>query len=449
MGIESRIDACLKREGGFAVPTVLLLIVGVFSIAMAGALVSMSAQRGAIRDADTKAALAAAEAGANQALLRYNRYAPTPAASCVVSSSGSLGLAAPAASGWCSPVTGITNEGSFEYHTAPTPGRVEIVSTGESNGVTRRIEVAAESVSGQGIFSTATVKSRENISLNANAEIRANAATNGGMTLDSNAKLCGTGSIGVGQSISLTSNAQHYADTNCTGTGTTIQKPLTLPAVNQGDAATVNDNARFFSQDLRTGGSKVQWCAALPCPSGLIPRQLDLKQNSSVTLGGSIYSFCKLTMESNTAIYVAPGSRVTIFFDSPEACGLPPNSVQMKLSSNSRITATGGGAANAAFLFVGSDTVPTRIELNSNTQVAGACEQNFVIYAPRTDFSFDSNSTYCGAVAGKSIEMKSNAKLYIDSAAKDFVLPNTAPHYEQSSFIECGGPAGTPPDAGC
>jgi hypothetical protein len=441
MGIERRIDACLKREGGFAVPTVLLLIVGVFSIAMAGAIVSMSAQRGAIRDSDSKAALAAAEAGTNQALMRYNRYPAMGATSCVVSSGGSLGLAAPAATGWCSPVAGVTNEGSFEYHVAPTPGRVEIVSTGESNGVTRRVVVAAESVSGQGIFSAATVKSRENITLDSNAQIRANAATNGGMTLASNAKLCGTGSIGVGQSISLTSNAQHYADTNCTGTGTTIQKPLTLPAVNQGDAATVNDNARFFGQDLRTGGSKVSWVPST--------RTMSLSQNSSLTLGGQIYSFCKLTMSSNTAIYVAPGSRVTIFFDSPENCGLPPNTVQLKLSSNSRITATDGGAANAAFLFVGSDTVPTRIELNSNTQVAGACEQNFVIYAPRTDFSFDSNSTYCGAVAGKSIHMDSNAKLYIDNAAKNFVLPNTAPHYEQSSFIECGGPAGTPPDAGC
>jgi Tfp pilus assembly protein PilX len=441
MGIERRMKACLEREDGFAVPTVLMLMVAVFSVAMGGAIVSMSAQRGAIRDADTKAALAAAEAGANQALLRYNVYPTTAATSCVVSSGGTLSLAPPASAGWCSPVAGATNEGTFQYQAAPTPGKVEIISTGTSNGVTRRIAVGADSVSGRGIFSAATVKSRENISLDSNAQIRANAATNGGMTLASNARLCGTGSVGVGQSIGLTSNAQHHADTTCTGTGTAIQKPLTLPAVNQGNAATVNDNARFFSQDLRTGGDRVTWVPAT--------RTMSLSQNSSLTLGGQVYSFCKLTMSSNTALYVAPGSRVTIFFDSPEACGLPPNTVQLKLSSNARITATGGGAANAAFLFVGSDTVPTRIELSSNTQVAGACEQNFVIYAPRSDFDFDSNSTYCGAVAGKSIHMDSNAKLYIDNAAKNFVLPNTAPHYEQSSFIECGGPAGNPPDAGC
>ena len=441
MGFKARLDACLTRQDGFAVPTVLLLMVAMFGIAMGGALVSMSAQRGVSRDSDVKSALAAAEAGANQALYRYNRFPATAANSCVVASGSTLALAAPASTGWCSPVTGATNSGNFTYQTSPTPGAIKIISEGESDGITRRIEVAAESVSGQGIFSTATVKSREGLTLDSNAQIRANAATNGGMTLASNAKLCGTGSVGVGQGINLVSNAQHYADTSCTGTGTTIQKPLTLPSVNQGDAATVNDNGRFFAQDLRTGGNKVSWTPST--------RTMSLSQNSSLTLGGQIYSFCKLTMSSNTAIYVAPGSRVTIFFDSPEACGLPPNTVQMKLSSNSRVTATGGGAANAAVLFVGSDTVPTRIELNSNTQVAGACEQNFVIYAPRTDFEFDSNSTYCGAVAGKSIHMDSNAKLYIDNAAKNFVLPNVAPHYEQSGFIECEGPAGSPPDARC
>ena len=441
MCIKRRIDACPKGEAGFAVPTVMLLMIGLFSIAMGGALVSMSAQRGVSRDSDSKAAIAVAEAGVNQALLRYNRFAPTATNSCVVSSGSSLALAVPAASGWCAPVTGTTSQGSFTYHASPTPGHVDIVATGESDGVARTVEVGADSVSGQGIFSTSTVKSREDITLDSNAQIRANAATNGGMTLASNAKLCGGGSVGIGKSISLVSNAQHHADTTCTGTGTATQKPLTLPAVNQGDAATINDNARFFGQDLRTGGSKVSWVPST--------RTMSLSQNSSLTLGGQIYSFCKLTMSSNTAIYVAPGSRVTIFFDSPEACGLPANTVQMKLSSNSRITATGGGAANAAFLFVGSDTVPTRIELNSNTQVAGACEQNFVIYAPRTDFDFDSNSTYCGAVAGKSIHMDSNAKLFIDNAAKNFVLPNTAPHYVQSGFIECEGPAGTPPNARC
>ena len=220
-----------------------------------------------------------------------------------------------------------------------------------------------------------------------------------------------------------------------------MQKQLTLPPVNQGDAATVNNNGRFFTQDLRTGGNKVSWIPAT--------RTLSLSSNSSLVLGGSVYSFCRLTMSSNTALYIAPGANVTIFFDSPEACGLSAGTSQLSLSSNSRITATAGGPSNVALLMVGSETIPTSISLSSNTQVAGACEQNFVIYAPRTDVNFNSNSTYCGALAAKSITMSSNTKIYNDAGASTFALPNTAPHYAPSGFIECGEGEQNPPDAGC
>ncbi len=50
-------------EAGFAVPTVLFMILGAFSVAMIAAVVSVSAQRGTVRDADSKTALAVAEAG--------------------------------------------------------------------------------------------------------------------------------------------------------------------------------------------------------------------------------------------------------------------------------------------------------------------------------------------------------------------------------------------------
>ena len=45
--------------------------------------------------------------------------------------------------------------------------------------------------------------------------------------------------------------------------------------------------------------------------------------------------------------------------------------------------------------------------------------------------------------------MDSNTKIYIDAGAKNFILPNTAPHYEPSGFIECASTEATPPDAGC
>ena len=109
----------------------------------------------------------------------------------------------------------------------------------------------------------------------------------------------------------------------------------------------------------------------------------------------------------------------------------------MDLSSNSRITATDGGPANIAMLFVGSSTRQTKINLSSNTSVGAACLQNFVVYAPRTDITLNSNSTYCGAVAGKSLQVDSNAKIYTDSGSESYVIPSTAAHYAVDRFVEC------------
>ena len=93
------------------------------------------------------------------------------------------GWRAPGARAGARPWTARRRRAASSTTSHPTPGQLEIVSAGESDGVTRRIEVARTRSPGKGIFSSATVKSRRTISLDANAQIRANAATNGGMTL--------------------------------------------------------------------------------------------------------------------------------------------------------------------------------------------------------------------------------------------------------------------------
>jgi hypothetical protein len=102
-----------------------------------------------------------------------------------------------------------------------------------------------------------------------------------------------------------------------------------------------------------------------------------------------------------------------------------------------------------AVLFVGSPSRLTNLLMSSNTQVAGTCVQNFVIYAPLTHVEMNSNSQYCGAVAGNSIHMDSNAEVFTDSLSQSFVLPGTAPHYVTSKFVECRATGASPPNSGC
>jgi hypothetical protein len=428
-----------QREDGFAIPFVAFLMIAAFAVVTVGVVASVRAQQGISRDQGSKGALAAAEAGVQEAMLHYNRITTTGTNTCVVHTGGSTFAEPPQstgeAAGWCRSVSGTIESGSFTYSVRPGTGMLEIVSTGTANGASRRVHVTAHSSSGQAVFSDATLLSQDSLMLDSNAIAYSNTATNGDITLSSNARICGDASHGVGRNLTLVGNSVHEC-------GVELEKPLYLPPVNQGDAATVNDNDRFFSLDPISGNTNnIDWDP--------VARELDISSNASLTLGGSVYSFCRLEMSSNTNLFIAEGSMVLIYFDSPEACGYGPNETQLELSSNSVVTSSGDGPTNLAMLFVGSESIPTSILLRSNTQVDEACEQNYVIYAPRTDIEINSNARYCGAVGGKTIHLDSNAEVYADNGALSWELPNTAAHYVVDRFVECDSAAASDPDSEC
>lgn len=451
----------VASEQGFAVPTVMLMTVAAMAVASVGVMASIQGQSGVVRDQGTKSALEVAESGVNQALLYYNRGVEP----CTPATEGS----------WCGPVTGMSvNGGAVKYWSRLASGDecqvgnevdcVEIVSEGDVNGVTRRVDVSASTVPtekspGAGPFASAGVLSYESMSLDSNSAIHTGVATNGDLTLRGNAKQCGQASVGIGKGMKLENNAAYYSNSKCsTKTSTYLQQALTLPAVKQGDAATNNDNGRFFTQDL-VSGNKSDACWSGKTAEGKSTshcgtRELKVEHNSSLTLGGSVYSFCKLTLESNSALYVQAGSSVTIYFDSPEACGYSSGVKQLDLQSNSRITSATGSAINVAMLFVGSETLSTKVLLNSNTSVNGPCDQNFVIYAPRSEVELNSNSKFCGALAGKSVHLDSNSEVWSATGSESFTLPGveipeTVPHYTPYRFVECSAVEASPPDAGC
>lgn len=452
----------LSSEAGFAVPTVMLITVA--SLTMAGVAVSTSVggQGGIVRDQEAKTALAVAESGVDQAMLRFNRYGLADESS----PCAPVGGTTPDAEGWCGPVSGEPDEvsgGAITYWARPTSSELangevaftelEVVAEGALDGTTRRVEVTAGSSAGQEIFLDATMQSKDGIDLDSNAEIHAGTATNGDLTLASEAKQCGTATVGIGQE--LTGEGGYFTDVECgTAGGTPEEDEISLPPVNQGDAPEENDNDRLFTQD-RISGNKNTACFDGFDGKGnedesCGERELVIGSNSSVTLGGSVYSFCKLTLNSNSALYVAPGAEVTIYFDSPENCGYEDGETQLELRSNSRISPASGKSGSVALLFVGSSNMSTNILMNSETTVDGPCEQNFVVYAPNTDVDLDSNTKFCGAMAGKTVHLDSFAQAWTSSGVDEFVLPLTAPHYVAERFVDCAT-VGTPasPDEGC
>lgn len=452
----------LASEAGFAVPTVMLMTVAGMGIASVGVMASIQGQSGVVRDQGSKTALAVAESGAEQALLHYNRDTPP----CTPLVEGE----------WCGPVAGLAvNGGAVSYWARTSDGDecdvvdvgecVEIVSVGTLGGVTRRVNVFASSLESDGSseggpFVTAGVLSLEDMILDSNSMIHTGVATNGNIELKSNAKQCGHASVGVGKELGKGSNAGYYTDTKCTTAASEYaQQELTLPAISEEQVPTENDNGRFFALDTVSGNKGDACWNGFTADGGSSKkcdeRELFVDNNSTLTLTGSVYSFCKLTLRSNASLYVPTGSEVTIYFDSPENCEYESAVTQLDLSSNSRITgANAEKALDVAMLFVGSDSIETNIELNSNTSVNGPCEQNFVIYAPRSHVELDSNSKFCGAIAGKSVHLDSNAEIWNADGSDSFnlpgeVIPETAAHYEPYRFIECSAVVASPPDTGC
>ncbi len=461
-------------ESGMALATVMFISLAAFAVVTVGVFTTIATQTGTVRDQDTKAAFTSAEAGVTQALMRYNGdFNPTQSAPCLLPDGSRIGAAATQADGWCQPVAG-SGAGNFSYQVCPGPpcaedGTIEIVGVGTTDGVTRRVHVTATSSSGEQVFTDASVKMGDSIQLDQNAVIHAGSSTNGDITLASNAKQCGRASVGIGHRLATSGNAAYYSGTDCTGrldTSTAGQGSLTLPPVNQGDAPTANDNCRI-SRAVPVADSRCTFNATDPKdlisgnPSRVSwnpnTRQLAISANTSLTLTGRTYSFCKVSLASNSAIYLAAGQTVSIYFDSPESCGLPydvPSKpalgiTQLSVASNARITSTSGTPANVAILFVGSQTKLTNLLMSSNTQISGSCVENFVIYAPYTHIEMNSNSQYCGVMAGKSLHMDSNAEVFTNSLSQQFQLPGTAPHYVASRFVECSSETASPPDAGC
>jgi hypothetical protein len=456
-------------DGGFTLPTVMLMVVAAFAVASAAVLASLSAQSGTTHDLRSKDALAAAEAGAHEGMLRYNATTVTGDSWGQCLPSGTP-VSDGAGWSWCPSQQSQLPDGStYTYRVgfpqqvpgAPLPAHTaQVVSQGNSGGVTRRVDMTIRSASSQTPFTGAGIVGLNSIGLSSNDSLYGNSATNGDVTLSTNDNLCGNTQVGPGRTVI-------GGTPSCTGGTSTVTHGVTsLPPVNQGDAPSNNQNGNFFSVNpvsptstnakrrVCFNGKNAAGESDTSSSTGCGVRELRLRNGSSgvsVTLNGGNYSLCKLTMESGTTLYVANGAKVTIYFDSPENCGFTSATTQLSMDSNTSVQVNGGTAQNMRMLFVGSDAIPTTATMSSNTTQNVTCNQDFIVYGPRTDIVFASNSYFCGAVAGKTISVSSNTSVKVSNTAAGYTLPGWVDHYAIDDFKECTGPmpGGTAPSSGC
>jgi len=445
-----------RDERGMALPTAIFAMVATLGLGSAAVLSSVNAQQGSHRDSDSKSAIAAADAGANVALLRLNRYASALTASnpCLGVSSGTLVLTKASADGWCPQVTGTVGSSSYAYRTSPlsVTGTMTVVATGSDGVVSRRIAVGYKTTTVGSALAKEGMIGLDDLQVDNVADVRVGVGTNGNITVGNNASICGNVRHGVGKGADWGNNS-----VQCQGYGVT-EGNVSLPPVSSfmpTNIATVNSNYRLVTctqtkptalpagcqQDTYTGG----WGTNSPWTSST--RTLTTSNNSTITLSGGDYFICRIDLGNNSHFVMGSQATVRIFFDTPENCGLKSVAKQMDLGNNADVTATDYNPTldnfdMPGFYMMGSPTIQTRLEFSNNSGT-----NEFVLYAPQTEILIKNNATYKGVIAGK--------KVHFEKATFDqddgFEPPQIggATIFERQSFVECTGSTGSPPNANC
>ena len=459
-----------------AVPSVIVLIGIGLAFAAAGAVAATTALRGSSRDHDSKAALAAADAGANLALFRQNQVATSDSIFCVVESVSLDLLVAQAAlgDGWCAEQSGQVGDASYTYRTKVDPAvtvtvsgqpvtvtrRISVVSTGTSNGVTRRIKETALAPTGEALFGNAGTMGVDDVNIggSANVSLMAGAnlggvGTNGDITVEDSGLLCGSAMYGYGHGLNFEgAGAQCPAFQN-----SEAQFNLGAPVPPSSDENTRIVNANTLGNDTLSPASALTNVNRFEFNAST--RVLTLKSNTTLTLGGGTYRFCSLSLSGNSSLVIASQASTRIYLLDPHSalCNMTDGGpgdldgasngtiTQLSMIGNTTIASTSNDPTDAAILMVGSNTTPTRASLSGNAK-----QNEFVLYAPETDIAATGNSTYVGALAGKTLNLGGSVHVEIPGTATDFDA-EVLTRYERERFVECSAtlPAGGTPDASC
>lgn len=448
-----------RDQSGMAVATALIAMTVAFSFASAAVVYSVNTQHGTVRDHNSKESIAAADAGANVALMRMNQFskAVSTANPCVGISGNLLVVAKAEADGWCPQLTGTVGGATYSYRVGPSTTACGsstscVVAVGTSNGVSRRIDVNLGTSTVGSAFSHAGVIGNEDITLENNADIRVGVGTNGNVKLVNGASICGDIRRGTGKKLTFENNSSQ-----CSGYGKT-EGNETLPPVSSfmpTDIATNNSDYRLVkctSTNVPTGCQSDSYTKSweTTTPWNATTRTIDPAQNSSLTLTGGDYFICRLILSNNSHLIMGANATVRIFFDTPENCGAKAGSTwePIRVENNADITSSGYQPTADKFavpgLYVtGSTSIASRIVFSNNSG-----SNQFVLYAPNSSLYFENNATYKGAIAGKTVYFSNHAKVEQDEGFEPPKLGGST-IYARQSYVECTGATASPPNASC
>jgi hypothetical protein len=472
-----RLPRLAAEEAGLALPVVIIVLA--VAIVLMGVAVAQSgiATGGANQDRRVKRAIQAADAGLDAAVYRMNKFDVTRAVAPCVSPVGAVLALVPYAilggERWCPPVSEDLGGGaSYTYWVQticvpptlvtcqnPPDGifKRTVVSQGTVDGVTRRVAMKVQADTGSPLFQNAGLISLLDLNMPNSSAVYGNAKSGGNISLSNSATICsdptgaapGNATPGPGRAVT-TGNSSSVC-----GSQNPSPDPVTLSPVDQGTSATVNDDWRICNPlglGAPTAGllgdactPKTNWYAW-----DRAARTLEISNSGWVTLGGNLYSFCRLTMSNNSTLKITPktGGAVRIFIDTPEACGGAGGAV-LDLQNGVQLEAPPGATPTQLQIYVaGSSTIPTTVNLGNNPDV----QVPMVLYAPSSTVNLRNRVKIKGAIAANQVTFENNTDLTWTADVDDLKANTLFPLFQRSDdYRECSPtiPADTAPATKC
>jgi Tfp pilus assembly protein PilX len=407
------IDRLRADQRGIALPVALGVLLLLSLLGTAAVLAASQTSRMTNRDASAKVAVEAADAGLRVAVYRLNQLRPDDT-HCPAMPPSAVGAA-----NLC-PVTGpesLGNGATYQYWIsgALTTGSCAgnavdgtqtsiaqrcITAIGTAGGVSARTQervVAYDSapVFPAAIYATKTLTVANNATVSGTAAAPALIGTNGALVIGGGGTVIDGYQLGPAGTVTGSPSVNNFPPSATLPVHRAAPWP-SLSDVPFGNTSSTNDDSRI--------------CILDPCSGGVsfnsVTRVLTMSNNSSLTLGGGIYSLCDLNAANNAHITIGATVQTQIYIDSPSRIlsdGITPacpatTTGSLTLSNNDTLDNPSGNALNVQIYVYGNPALP-----GSNTVSLFNNSNSFIsLDAPFSTISISPsrNTTFTGAIAG-------------------------------------------------
>jgi hypothetical protein len=424
-----------RDQRGIAVPTALMALIASFALASVAVVSTVHVQQGTRRDHDSKEAIAAADAGANIALLRLNRFLPSlsTAHPCI----GPSGEYQTPTGGWC-PATASEQVGGATYRymvsAFGSASTVTVVSIGTSGTVSRRVSVGLKTMSGKRVFADEKLIGQSEISLEGGPIIETDIGTNGNIVGSGGPTICGNDRHGIGKEAPTPSCGKEELE------GNKNLPPITPPE----NIATVNENCRL-AQNC-TDPSKVDSYSKKTSktdPWDAEHRAINVASSQTLTMGGNLYFVCEINLQGK--LYMPVNAHVEIYVDTPEHCGLKPGAQQVYVGAGAIIESSAYNPAQGLY-----DVPRIYVLGNGSVKLVGTpgTTNEVILYAPYSEVDLGGNATWNGMIAGNTLKIHGNPIVKSDPNLKEPEITLSG-NFQRTQYVECVGATGSPPNASC